>query len=167
MSQYRSKKVTVTFEPKYATCNDLNHTAERTLTKLLDRCYLSDIIAARYTGAVNVVVLKDKTLRLAYETDDYAVCGQRINGHCHLGKVDGVQQPVRCAGQWHFINGQLKQMTNATGTYRPNCKLTTSKSARAHRDNMYQAAVDCLGKKKVKGVDYIAFDGETIYRTHY
>ena len=86
--------MTLALEPKYATCNDPRHTAFQTPSQKLNNCYLADIQAHKYTGVVNVVKLTNDTLRLAYETSDRSSCGQRLNGHCHLGKVNGVQQKV-------------------------------------------------------------------------
>lgn len=159
--------MTIALEPKYATCNDSRHTAFETPSRRLNNCYLADIKASKYTGLVNIVQLTNGNLRLAYETSDYSSCGQRLNGHCHLGKVNGVQQKVKCVGQWHFVRGDLKIMTPSTGTYRPCGEIGECDEATEHRDNMHQAALDLLGPGGMKGVEYrSSHEGQT-YVTRY
>ena len=80
------------FSPSHASCSDRHHTAKQTRTQNLDRINLSDIKKSKFTGTVNVVAFNSRDMRMAIETSASASCGQRLNGHCHLGKSKGRQK---------------------------------------------------------------------------
>ena len=90
------------------------------LIECVKRVTLDEIKEAKYTGTANFVVDKFFDLKMAIDSDNYASCGLRIDGHAHLAKnEDNEQEDVLAAGEVGFEEGKLHAISNDSGTNLP------------------------------------------------
>ena len=145
------------FSPSHASCSDTRHTAKHTRTQDLDRISLSSIQRSNFTGTVNVVAFNSKDMRMAVENSAYASCGQRLNGHCHLGKSKERQKKAYAAGQATFSSGRLTVLSNASGTYKACGVQDGCHEGKSHKNHMYELFESALGPSAMNGVQYHSY----------
>ncbi len=142
------------FPAIYAHCSNSRHTAEATTTQKLQRISIHTIQKNKMSCVVNYFAFSKKHMRMALESDELSLsCGQRLNGHCHLSKIDGVQKDSYCAGQAYFKKGRLFKITNGSGTVRANGDLSKEDGI-AHKDQVFECFSYFLGTSNMDGVEY-------------
>tara|TARA_Y100001968_G_scaffold310767_1_gene332022 strand:- start:622 stop:954 length:333 start_codon:yes stop_codon:yes gene_type:complete len=96
-------------------------------------------------------------MRMAVETSATASCGQRLNGHCHLGKSNGSQKKAYAAGQATFRSGRLTVLSNASGTYKACGVQDDCREGKSHKNHMYELFKSALGSSAMNGVQYHSY----------